>query len=151
MGAIPKKHSQPPKWCIINDLSWPAGQSVNDAISKELYTRSSDSLNKAISYLKSFGPNALMSKLDAFRHILVDPRDWELLGSTWPIVMPDRSPRTGYVFDMFLPLVSGVPQRSFLGLSTVCDTRWGNVASPPFGTISMIFGLATLLHLLSES
>ena len=26
MGAIPKKPSQPVKWRIINDLSWPAGQ-----------------------------------------------------------------------------------------------------------------------------
>ena len=64
MGAIPKKHSQPVKWRIINDLSWPPGQSVNDAIPKELYSCSYDSLDKAISYLKTFGPNALMSKLD---------------------------------------------------------------------------------------
>ena len=32
MDAIPKKHSQPPKWRIINDLSWLAGQSVNDLL-----------------------------------------------------------------------------------------------------------------------
>lgn len=57
-------------------------------------------------YLKMFGPNALMSKLhlsDAFRHILVDPLDWELLGSTWPIVTSDGSTQTGQFFDMFLP------------------------------------------------
>ena len=36
MGAIPKKQSHPPKWYIINDLSWPAGQSVNDEISNLL-------------------------------------------------------------------------------------------------------------------
>ena len=81
MGAIsiPKKHSQPPKWCVNNDLSWPAVQSGNDAISKELYTCSYDLLDQAISYLKLFGPNAPMSNLDlsdAFRHIRVDPRDW---------------------------------------------------------------------------
>ena len=105
-GAIPRKHSQPLKWRIINDLSWPAGETVNDAIPKELYSCSYDSLDSAITYLESFGPNALMSKLDlsdAFRHILVDPCDWELLGSTWPIVMPDGSTHTGYFFDMFLP------------------------------------------------
>ena len=38
MGAIPKKHSQPVKWRIINDLSWPAGHSINDSIPKDLYT-----------------------------------------------------------------------------------------------------------------
>ena len=106
MGAIPKKHSQPVKWRIINYLSWPAGQSVNDAIPRKLYSCSYDSLDSAIAYLKSFGPNALMSKLDlsdALRHILVDARDWELLGPTWPIVMPDDSTRTGYFLVMFLP------------------------------------------------
>lgn len=51
MGAIPKKHSQHSKWRIINDLSWPAGMSVNDAISRELYTCSYDSPDQAISYL----------------------------------------------------------------------------------------------------
>ena len=106
MGAIPKKHSQPPKWRIINDLSWPAGQSVNDAFSKELYTCSYDSINldQAISYLKSFSPNALISKLDhPFHLILIDPRDWEIFRSIWPLVMSDGSTRTGYFFDMLLP------------------------------------------------
>ena len=101
MGAIPKKHSQSPKWRIINDLSWLAGQSVNDAFSKELYTCSYDSMD-----LKSFGLYALISKLvlsDAFYDILVDPRDWEILGSTWPLVVSDGSTRTGYFFDMLLP------------------------------------------------
>ena len=104
MGTIPKKHLQPSKWRIINDLSWPAGQSVNDPFSKELYTCSYVSIDQPISYLKSFGPNALISKLDhAFPLILVDPRDWENLGSIWPLVMSDGSTRTGYFFDMLLP------------------------------------------------
>ena len=105
MGTFPKKHSQPPKWLIVNDLSWPPVQSVNDAFSKELYTCSYDSIDQAISYLKLFGTNALISKLDlsdAFHHILVEPRDWEILGSTWPIVMSHGSTRTGHFFDMLL-------------------------------------------------
>lgn len=75
MGNIPKKHSQPTKLRIITDLSWPAGQSVNDANPKEPYTCSYASLDNAIAYLKMFGPDVVMSKLDlfdAFRHIL----DW---------------------------------------------------------------------------
>ena len=61
-------------------------------------------LREAISYLKSFGPNALISKLDhAFHLILVDPCDWEILGSIWPLVMSDGSTRTGYFLDMLLP------------------------------------------------
>ena len=106
-GAIPKKHSDPPKWRIIKDLSWPAGQSVNDVFAKELYTCSYDSMDQAIPYLKLFGVNAVISKLDlsdAFHHILVDPNDWEILGSTLPLVMSDGSTRTGYFFNTLLPL-----------------------------------------------
>ena len=87
---------QPVKWRNINDLSWSAGQSVNDAIPKELYLCSYDPLESAIVYLKSFGPNALISKLDlsdAFRHIFVDPRDWGLLA--------DSNARWFYAYRLF--------------------------------------------------
>ena len=84
MGTIPKKRSKPVKWCIIHDLSWPDGHSINDFIPKDLFSCTYDTLNTAIAPLKSFGQGALMSKLDlsdAFRHILVHPADWQLLGS----------------------------------------------------------------------
>ena len=84
MGAIPKKRSKPVKWCIIHYLWWPAGHSINDSIPKDLFSCTYDTLNTAIAPLKSFGQGALMNKLDlsdAFRHILVHPSDWELLGS----------------------------------------------------------------------
>ena len=93
-------------------------------------------------------PNALMSKLDlsdAFRHILVDPRDWELLGSTWPLVLSDGSTRTGYFFDMFLPFGLRSSPAIFLNLLTVCDTRWRSAVLTPFETTSMIFELVALL------
>jgi len=59
MGAIPKSHSQPSKWRIITNLLWLAGQYVNDAVPKELYMFSSNSLDIAIAYLKIFGPMLL--------------------------------------------------------------------------------------------
>lgn len=105
LGAIPKKHSAPVKWRIIHDLSWPAGLSINDGIPKDLFSCNYDSLDRAITLLKHFGPGALMSKLDlsdAFRHVLVHDRDWELLGSTWPVEI-DGTVVTGYFFDTFLP------------------------------------------------
>lgn len=105
MGAIRKKHSDPPKWRIIQDLSWPAGQSVNDGISKDSFSCVYDTLDSAITKLKQMGLNALMSKLDlsdAFRHILVRKSDWELLGTTWPIEVNGQIV-TGYFFDAFLP------------------------------------------------
>ena len=36
-GAIPKKH-QPGKWRVITDLSYPRGQSINDAIDPTLWS-----------------------------------------------------------------------------------------------------------------
>ena len=105
LGAIPKKHSAPVKWRIIHDLSWPAGLSINDGIPKNLFSCNYDSLDRAITLLKHFGPGALMSKLDlsdAFRHVLVHDGDWELLGSTWPVEI-DGTVVTGYFFDTFLP------------------------------------------------
>lgn len=139
MGTIPKKHLQSPKWRIINDLSWPAGQSVNDAFSKELYTCSYDSIDQPISYLKSFGPNALISKLDhAFHLVLVDLRDWEILGSIWPLVILCLTVLRVLVISLtcYFRLVSGVRRRYFLNLLTVCDTRWRSMEPlwnyPPF-------------------
>ncbi|KAK3731998.1 hypothetical protein QZH41_005500 [Actinostola sp. cb2023] len=104
MGAVPKKHSIPTKWRIITDLSWPAGQSVNDSIPADQYSCKYDTLDQAISRLSHMGPHTLMSKIDlsdAFRHILVHPDDWELLG-TWPIEI-NSSVRMAYFLDTFLP------------------------------------------------
>lgn len=84
MGVIPKKRSKPVRWCIIHDLWWPAGHSINDSIPKDLFSCTYDTLDTAIAPLKSFSQGALMSKLDlsdAFRHILVHPADLQLLGS----------------------------------------------------------------------
>ena len=105
MGAIPKKRSMPTKWRIINDLSWPAGHSINDGIPKELFFCTYDTIDHAISQLKLHGQGALMSKLDlsdAFRHILVRREDWELLGSTWQVDI-NGTLTTAYFVDAFLP------------------------------------------------
>ena len=105
MGAVAKKHSAPVKWRIINNLSWPAGLSVNDGIPKDSSTCTYDTIDKVITHLKAAGKGALMSKLDlsdAFRHILVHPDNWELLGSTWPVDI-NSALYPAYFFDAFLP------------------------------------------------
>ena len=105
MGAIPKKRSNPVKWRIIHDLSWPAGHSINDGIPKDLFSCTYDTLDTAIAHLKSFVQGALMSKLglsDAFRHILVHPADWELPGSTSAVEIND-STTIAYFVDAYLP------------------------------------------------
>ncbi|KAK3754686.1 hypothetical protein QZH41_015386, partial [Actinostola sp. cb2023] len=62
MGAIPKKRSEPVRWRLINDLSWPPGHSINDNIPKELYTCRYDTLDTAIRLLKTHDAGALMSR-----------------------------------------------------------------------------------------
>ena len=50
--------------CIIQNLSWPAGHSINDYIPKDLFSCTYDTLDTAIAPLKSFRQGALMGKLD---------------------------------------------------------------------------------------
>ena len=54
-------------------------------------------MDDAIRILQKLGPNGFMAKTDvqsAFRNILVQPQDWELLGMQW---------RGLYFFDRVLP------------------------------------------------
>ena len=74
----------------IMDLSWPQEASVNAGVKKniyldtyfKLYYPSVDDITTALSNL---GPGAMMYKIDisrAFRHLRIDPRDIDLLGSS---------------------------------------------------------------------
>jgi len=64
LGAIPKKHSNPPRYRLIHDLSWPSGRSVNDFSPLDKFTCQYDTLDHAISFIKQAGPATQMSKLD---------------------------------------------------------------------------------------
>ena len=106
MGIVIKKHSDSFKYHIIHDLSWPPGDSVNDHIDPDLYHCIYVSFNQAVSLIKKQGVGALMAKLDladAFKHILVHPKDWPLLCSSWDTSLPDGSVHRQYYIDLFLP------------------------------------------------
>ena len=78
MGIVIKKCLDSVKNCIIHDLSWPPGDSVNDHIDPDLYHCIYASFDQAVSLIKKQGVGALMAKLDpayAFKHILVHPED----------------------------------------------------------------------------
>ena len=76
---------------IIIDLSWPIGASVNAGIDKTSYLGGVFSLtfptvDDITSQLKRLGRGALLYKIDisrAFRHVKVDPGDYDLLGLDW--------------------------------------------------------------------
>ena len=73
---------------VIIDLSWPLGASVNSGIDKDTYLGSPFALafptvDIIIGQLKRLGRGTLLYKIDvsrAFRHVRIDPGDYDLLG-----------------------------------------------------------------------
>ena len=76
---------------VIIDLSWPIGASVNSDIDKDIYLGSPFALtfptvDVITGELKRIGRGALLYKIDvsrAFRHVRIDPGDYDLLGLHW--------------------------------------------------------------------
>lgn len=89
MGAFMKKRSC--KVRTIHDLSYPAGSSINDFIDKSECSLKYKTIDDAVSVCqdirKQHNTNvvygAKLDLKDAFKHIIVRPEEWHLLGSTW--------------------------------------------------------------------
>ena len=84
-GAIPKRH-QPGKWRMITDLSYPEGNSVNDAIDPALCSLSYITVDQVAQKALSLGKGALIAKIDiksAYRLVPVHPNDRRWLGMKW--------------------------------------------------------------------
>ena len=82
------------------------GDSVNDHIDPDLYCCIYASFDQAVSLIKKQGVGTLMAKLDladAFKHILVHPKDWLLLCSSWDVLQVDSLVLWQYYVDLFLP------------------------------------------------
>ena len=100
IAAIPKGDSD--KIRLIHNLSAPRGQSVNDAISMEFATTEYDRFDSAVSMVRKVGTGAWMAKIDlksAFKHIVVRPDQWHLLGMHLDADSGERE----YFFDATLP------------------------------------------------
>lgn len=84
-GVIPKR-SQPGKWRLIVDMSFPSGKSVNDGVSPELSSLSYTSVDEAARIVLSLGRGCELAKLDirsAYRLVPVHKDDRWLLGMQW--------------------------------------------------------------------
>ena len=76
---------------VIIDLSWPRYYSVNDGIDKHMYMGSAFNLtfptiDDLTNELVQLGKGAHIFKIDvsrAFRHLKIDPLDYDLLGLSW--------------------------------------------------------------------
>lgn len=84
-GAFQRKRSG--KVRVVHDLSWPPLASVNDGISRDEYSLQYVSIDKAVEACLRLGSRPVyLAKIDlknAFKHIVVRPADWPLLGSSW--------------------------------------------------------------------
>ena len=81
LGLIAKK--EPNTYRVINHLSFPEGNSINDRISLDDASVQYQRVDDAIDLIRSMGVGSLMAKADiekAFRIIPVHPVDYELLG-----------------------------------------------------------------------
>ena len=104
LGVFPRKRSD--KYRIIHDLSWPPGQSINDFISKDDSSVEYVSFDHVAQKVHTYGRGTLLSKLDlanAYKHTLVRPEDWDLLGCTWTTRDHTGSAITEYFIDVTLP------------------------------------------------
>ena len=85
MGVIPKGHT-PGKWQLITDISYPAGESVNDSIDASLCSLQYMTVEAVANRALRLGKGALLAKLDiksVYRFVPVHPSDWKLLGIRW--------------------------------------------------------------------
>ena len=85
----PKQNSDTRR--VILDLSWPKGESVNAGVEKNGYMGGEfkltfPTIDDLTRQLVKIGRGAHIFKVDvsrAFRHLSVDPRDYDLLGVNW--------------------------------------------------------------------
>ena len=101
LNSVPKPDLDEHRFIL--DLSWPAGSSVNDGISKNFYlgqqvTLRYPTVDDIAERIVQFGCSCLLYKRDlkrAYRQLPVDPYDYPLLGYSWC----DR-----FYFDIRLPM-----------------------------------------------
>ena len=114
LGAFAKKRS-PDKVRVIHDLSWAPGRSVNDHIPDDECSVQYISVDTAVDMVRKYGPGTLLAKIDledAFKHIVVRPEDWHLLGSSWQYRDANNKLHKDYYVDVVLPFgLRSSPQR----------------------------------------
>ena len=131
LGLIPK--SEPGKFRVIHDLSFPKGESVNSGIPKESCSVSYEDYDYLISLLTSVGQGCFIAKADikaAFRIIPVHPSDYHLLGFTFA---------GHYYYDKCLPMGCSISCKVFEQFS--CALQW---------ILQSIFHVKTMSHILDD-
>ena len=113
IGLVPK--SEPGKFRLIQHLSHPEGNSINDGIDPDMSTVKYASFDVAVRLVVCVGRGALMSKADiesAFRLLPIHPDDFQLLG----IKVQEK-----YFFDKALPMGASCSPLLFEKFSTFIE------------------------------
>ena len=96
VGVVPKK--EPGKFRLIQHLSYPRGQSINDGIPIEQSHVTYQTVDDATHAMRSLGQGCFLAKTDiadAYRIVPLNPMDYHLFGIKWK----DR-----YYYDRCLPM-----------------------------------------------
>ncbi len=113
IGLIPK--AEPGKFRLIQHLSYPEGESINDKIDPEVCVVKYASFDEAVRIVVCVGKGALMAKADiesAFRLLPIHPEDFQLLG----IKVKDN-----YYVDKALPMGASCSPAFFEKFSTFIE------------------------------
>ena len=105
MGIVAKKHLFSVRYRIIDDLSWPQQDSVNDHINLDTFRCFYGSFDEAVVLVVKHKVGTLSTKLDladAFKHILIRSQDWPLLGLFSDLPHPYSSTCHLYYMDLYL-------------------------------------------------
>lgn len=109
IGLVPKPDNG---WRLITHLSYPHKFGVNDFIDEELCKVKYTSFDSVIDMISSLGRSALLAKVDisqAFRLLIINPKDFDLLG-----IMLDGK----YYIDKCLPMGCSISCSLFEKFST---------------------------------
>ncbi len=108
LGAF--KRAGTDKIRVIHDLSFPPNNSVNDTIDPELFTLQYISVDTVAQCVAKYSSPGWLAKSDlsnAFKHIVVNPKQWEKLGFTWDgkfycfTILPFGCRSAPFLYDVF--------------------------------------------------
>ena len=144
---------------VIIDLSWPLGASVNAGIDKTSYLGSPFSLtfptvDDITDQLTRLGRGALLFKVDvsrAFRHVKVDPVDYDLLGLQWQGFYVDTCVHGSQIFQRLSDGVRFIMrQKGFQMIHYIDDyvgvSVQGTIAIPPEKLATILNEMRQWLH-----
>ncbi|KAG9223380.1 hypothetical protein CCMSSC00406_0009271 [Pleurotus cornucopiae] len=109
-GRINGPFSSPPHPAVINHLSWPPGNSINDGILDSKGHIVYKAVSQAIITIRCLGRSSLLAKLDlkdAFRHIPLHAADYHLISCFWDgafykyLVLIFELKSAPYIFNLF--------------------------------------------------